>query len=69
MKINKAAARADFKKQAAKFRREAEMAEKGAARFREQGKPAAAKTCEDLAKVYLKQADMAENYKFPKWVK
>lgn len=36
MKINKAAARAQFKKDAAKFRRE---------------------------------ADMAENYKFPKWVK
>lgn len=69
MKINKAAARADFKKQAAKFRREAEMQEKGAARFRKQGNPAAAKSCEDVAEVYRKQAEMAENYKFPKWVK
>ena len=68
MKINKAAARAQFKKDAAKFRREADMAEKGAARFREQGKPAAAKSFEDTAKVYRKQAEMAENYKFPKWV-
>ena len=68
MKINKAAARTQFKKDAAKFRREADMQEKGAARFREQGKPAAAKSFEDTAKVYRKQAEMAENYKFPKWV-
>lgn len=68
MKINKAAARAQFKKDAAKFRREADMAEKGAARFRAKGNPAAAESFEHVAKTYRQQAEMAENYKFPKWV-
>ena len=68
MKINKAAARAQFKKDAAKFRREADAAEKGAARFREKGNASAAKSFEDVAKVRRQQAEMAENYKFPKWV-
>lgn len=67
MKINKAAARAQFKKDATKFRREADMQEKGAARFRQKGESGAAKSCEDMANLYRKQAEMAENYKFPKW--
>lgn len=68
MKINKAAARAQFKKDAAAFRSKADAAEQGAKRFRQKGNIAAAESFEHVAKTYRQQAEMAENYKFPKWV-
>ena len=68
MKINKAAARAQFKKDAAKFRSQAEGNDILADRARKRGDLATAKSLEHVAEVARKQAEMAENYKFPKWV-
>ena len=68
MKIDKAAARAQFKKDAAKFRSQAESNELLAARARKKGDLPTARSLEHVAKVCRKQAEMAENYKFPKWV-
>ena len=64
-KINKAAARADFAKSAANDRRQADGWEYAAKRFAVQGKPDAAKSAADLAKVHRARAQAAENYKFP----
>lgn len=69
MKINKAAAKAQFKKDAAKFRRQAEGNDILAERARKRGDIPTAKSLEHVAEVCRKQAEMAENYKFPKWVK